>query len=113
MDGNFEVSHQKMKKGEEDVALADGHSYMVPETEYKEHLKTAVEIAEVKLQILIGLQRTETCFRNQNAIITRPLMGCIPRGNIWMLLELQQSLVPVMAVFTQLLYVISRSVSGK
>jgi hypothetical protein len=56
MDGNFEASHQKMKKGEEDVALADGHSYMVPETEYKEHLKTAVEIAEVKLQILLDFK---------------------------------------------------------
>jgi hypothetical protein len=47
MDGNFEASHQKMKRGEDDVALTDGHGYMVPTKEYQNHLETATEIRQV------------------------------------------------------------------
>lgn len=41
MDGNFSAQHQKMKKPEDDVRLADGNGYMVTDGPYKEHLKTA------------------------------------------------------------------------
>jgi hypothetical protein len=47
MDGNFEASHQKMKRGEDDVALTDGHGFMVPESNYQEHLQTAIELKQV------------------------------------------------------------------
>ncbi|PIL25434.1 hypothetical protein GSI_13324 [Ganoderma sinense ZZ0214-1] len=49
MDGNFSTQHRKMCRPEDDVALADGHAFMVEDTPYKEHLKTAKEYKELPL----------------------------------------------------------------
>jgi hypothetical protein len=38
-----------MKKPEDDVQLTNGSGYVVEQTTYKEHLKTAIEIKEVVL----------------------------------------------------------------
>ncbi|KAI1785137.1 hypothetical protein LXA43DRAFT_900433 [Ganoderma leucocontextum] len=43
LDGNFSAQHRKMRKPEDDVALADGHAFMVTDAPYKEHLKTAAD----------------------------------------------------------------------
>ena len=47
LDGNFTSQHRCMKHPEDDVALADGHAYMVTDAPYKEHLKTAAETKNV------------------------------------------------------------------
>ena len=47
LDGNFSAQHRKMRRPEDDVALADGHAFMVTDAPYKEHLKTAAEFREV------------------------------------------------------------------
>ncbi|KAI0742805.1 hypothetical protein C8Q80DRAFT_1238634 [Daedaleopsis nitida] len=47
LDGNFSAQHRQMKNPEDDVALADGHSYMVTEASYKAHLKSAMPAANV------------------------------------------------------------------
>ncbi|KAI1784369.1 hypothetical protein LXA43DRAFT_901749 [Ganoderma leucocontextum] len=38
MDGNFSAEHQRMKNPQDDVRLADGHSFMVTSQPYKAHL---------------------------------------------------------------------------
>ena len=50
LDGNFSAQHRKMRRPEDDVALADGHAFMVTDAPYKEHLKTAAEFREVRLR---------------------------------------------------------------
>ena len=47
LDGNFSAQHRKMRNPDDDVALADGHAFMVTDAPYKEHLKTAAEFNEV------------------------------------------------------------------
>ena len=47
MDGNFSAVHQQMKNPEDDVRFADGHSFMVTNGPYKEHLRTAVSHKQV------------------------------------------------------------------
>ncbi|KAI1790343.1 hypothetical protein LXA43DRAFT_1095489 [Ganoderma leucocontextum] len=44
LDGNFSAQHRKMRKPEDDVAIADGHVFMVTDGPYKDHLKTATDI---------------------------------------------------------------------
>ncbi|KAI0739708.1 hypothetical protein C8Q80DRAFT_1288610 [Daedaleopsis nitida] len=46
LDGNFSTQHRRMKNPEDDVALADGHSYMVTEAPYKAHLQSATVFKE-------------------------------------------------------------------
>ena len=48
LDGNFSVQHRHMRNPEDDVALADGHAFMVMEGPYKHHLSTAKEFKEVR-----------------------------------------------------------------
>jgi hypothetical protein len=48
-DGNFSAEHLKMRRPEDDVALADGTGFMVGDVDYKAHLKVAKEVKEVKL----------------------------------------------------------------
>lgn len=52
LDGNFSAQHKHMRNPEDDVALADGHAFMVTDAPYKEHLKTAAEFKEVGRHIL-------------------------------------------------------------
>ena len=51
LDGNFSAQHRKMRNPEDDVALADGHAFMVTDAPYKEHLKTAAEFHEVRTSL--------------------------------------------------------------
>ena len=53
LDGNFSAQHRKMRRPEDDVALADGHAFMVTDGPYKEHLKTAAEYREVSSPCVI------------------------------------------------------------
>ncbi|KAI1783483.1 hypothetical protein LXA43DRAFT_903485, partial [Ganoderma leucocontextum] len=46
LDGNFSAQHMHMRNPEDDVALADGHAFMVTDAPYKDHLKTAAEFKE-------------------------------------------------------------------
>nr|VWO96150.1 Amino acid permease family protein [Ganoderma boninense] len=46
LDGNFSAQHRKMRNPEDDVALADGHAFMVTDAPYKQHLQTAAEFNE-------------------------------------------------------------------
>lgn len=41
-----------MRNPEDDVALADGHAFMVADAPYKEHLKTAAEFRQVSGLVL-------------------------------------------------------------
>ena len=47
LDGNFSAQHRKMRNPDDDVALVDGHAFMVTDAPYKEHLKTVAEFHEV------------------------------------------------------------------
>lgn len=47
LDGNFSAQHRHMRRPEDDVALADGHAFMVEDAPYKDHLKSAAEYKEV------------------------------------------------------------------
>ncbi|KAI0704604.1 hypothetical protein C8Q76DRAFT_624101, partial [Earliella scabrosa] len=46
LDGNFSAQHRRMKNPEDDVAFADGHTFMVENAPYKAHLKAAKEFKE-------------------------------------------------------------------
>ncbi|KAH9913117.1 uncharacterized protein B0H18DRAFT_860401, partial [Fomitopsis serialis] len=46
MDGNFSAEHLKMKLPLEDIALADGHGFMVTDKPYKQHVATAADRRE-------------------------------------------------------------------
>ncbi|KAI0712611.1 hypothetical protein C8Q76DRAFT_622017, partial [Earliella scabrosa] len=46
LDGNFSAQHRRMKNPEDDVAFADGHTFMVEDAPYKAHLKSAKEFKE-------------------------------------------------------------------
>ena len=48
MDGNFVSEHLRMQNPEDDVAISDGHGYMVTSSPYKEHLKAATDTREVR-----------------------------------------------------------------
>ena len=48
LDGNFSAQHRHMRRPEDDVALADGHAFMVEDAPYKDHLKSAAEYKEVR-----------------------------------------------------------------
>lgn len=41
-----------MRNPDDDVALADGHAFMVTDAPYKEHLKTAAEFREVRMSVI-------------------------------------------------------------
>ena len=47
MDGNFKLTHMKMRNTEDDVTLSDGLAFFVTDKDYRLHLKTAVEFKEV------------------------------------------------------------------
>ena len=72
LDGNFTAQHRRMKKPEDDVALADGHSYMVTDAPYKQHLKTAAESKPVSEHILIASHSALSDIRKTPATITEP-----------------------------------------
>ena len=56
MDGNFSAEHLKMKLPLEDIALADGHGFMVTDKPYKQHVATAADRREVRTySIFVGL----------------------------------------------------------
>ena len=72
-DGNFSAEHLKMKKPENDVALADGTGFMVTDKPYKEHLAAAKEIKGVQnfaFTLLAG--RSHSNPRNLLVTITGP-----------------------------------------
>lgn len=48
MDGNFSAEHMKMRHPADDVVLTDGTGFMVSSSDYKEHLKIAVDLREVR-----------------------------------------------------------------
>jgi len=48
-DGNFTAVHQKQKRPDDDVHLADGNGHVVKDEPYKKHLKVAKEYKEVCL----------------------------------------------------------------
>ena len=48
LDGNFSAQHRRMKNPQDDVAFADGHSFMVEDAPYKAHLRTAKQFKEVR-----------------------------------------------------------------
>jgi hypothetical protein len=48
MDGNFQAEHMKMRNPENDVPLSDGTGFMVSPIPYKAHLKSAVEMRQVR-----------------------------------------------------------------
>jgi hypothetical protein len=50
-DGNFSALHDRQKRPEDDVFLADGTSFMTERTAYQEHLKVALETKEVSYHI--------------------------------------------------------------
>ena len=43
VDGNFTASHQRQKRPEDDVPLTNGQGFMTESSDYKEHLKVAME----------------------------------------------------------------------
>jgi hypothetical protein len=47
VDGNFTAQHMRMKKPEDDIALADGLAYMVENMPYQIHVLSAAENKEV------------------------------------------------------------------
>ncbi|KAH9015061.1 hypothetical protein EDB85DRAFT_1898928 [Lactarius pseudohatsudake] len=47
MDGNFQAEHMKMRNPENDVPLSDGTGFMVSQTAYESHLKSAVQRRQV------------------------------------------------------------------
>lgn len=47
-DGNFSQAHLRQKNPEDDVWLTDGELFMVARARYREHLKVAIEIREVR-----------------------------------------------------------------
>jgi hypothetical protein len=49
-DGNFTAVHQKQKRPDDDVHLADGNGHVVKDEPYKKYLKVAKEYKEVRLQ---------------------------------------------------------------
>ena len=48
VDGNFHAEHMKMRRGDEDVALADGTGFMVGEAAYQAHLKSSGQSARIE-----------------------------------------------------------------
>jgi myosin-crossreactive antigen len=46
-DGNFCAIHDRQKRPEDDVFLADGTAFMTERATYREHLKVALETKEV------------------------------------------------------------------
>jgi hypothetical protein len=48
VDGNFTASHQRQKCPEDDVPLTNGQAFMTESSEYKEHLKIALESKPVR-----------------------------------------------------------------
>ena len=55
MDGNFVSQHLQMQNPADDVALADGHGFMVTSEPYEAHLKTANDTREVNNMFIIIL----------------------------------------------------------
>ena len=43
LDGNFTAQHRKMKRPEDDVAIADGHAFMVRKGPYQAHLRKTLK----------------------------------------------------------------------
>ena len=64
MDGNFVSEHLRMQNPEDDVAISDGHGYMVSSGPYKDHLKAATDTRKVGLYSLLKNQDSLT-FRLQ------------------------------------------------
>lgn len=46
VDGNFHADHLKMRHPEDDVALADGHAFMVENGPYLDHLSDSTDIKQ-------------------------------------------------------------------
>ena len=74
LDGNFSAQHRHMRRPEDDVALADGHAFMVADAPYKEHLKSAAEYKEVggsivRLGTANELEKANTC-NEHRAVLT-------------------------------------------
>ena len=48
MDGNFVSEHLRMRNPSDDIALSDGHGFMVTSGPYETHLKIANDTREVQ-----------------------------------------------------------------
>jgi hypothetical protein len=48
VDGNFHADHLKLRNSEDDVALADGHAFMVETKPYFDHLSDSMEIKQAR-----------------------------------------------------------------
>lgn len=68
-DGNFSAEQLKMKWPEDDVALSNGCGFMVDPGPYKEHLKVAVELKEVRRDFtnVRHVEQTDSC-RNRHVM---------------------------------------------
>jgi hypothetical protein len=44
MDGNFKAEHMKMCRPFNDVAISNGHGFMVGEKRYKDHIKISKDV---------------------------------------------------------------------
>lgn len=66
MDGNFAAQHQAQKRPELDVWFADGHGCSVTVGPYREHLRTAVQIKQVRVTSFSGPLISQLA-RNWNA----------------------------------------------
>jgi hypothetical protein len=47
MDGNFKADHMKMHRTLDDVAISDGHGFMVGDKRYMQHIKASKEVKSV------------------------------------------------------------------
>jgi hypothetical protein len=47
MDGNFSAEHMRHRTSETDVSLSSGMAFMARADQYKAHLRSAAEIAQV------------------------------------------------------------------
>lgn len=45
------MQHKPTRNPQDDVALADGHAFMVKQDEYRKHLRTAKKYTEVGTQM--------------------------------------------------------------
>lgn len=48
LDGNFSADQTKMKRPDDDVHLTNGDGFMVRESSYQDHIRTAQEVKQVR-----------------------------------------------------------------
>jgi len=70
MDSNFQAEHMRMRNPENDVPLSDRTGFMVRNSPYKLHLKSAVERWQVRSTSCISAGIYSHSDRDQHAMIT-------------------------------------------